>query len=174
MKKHKPIEIVDKYPEFDLTEIRELALMEFEVNNKITKLAKKASKSKNLDIQKKEIFSESQFKSFNHFGDSEYTKIISFAVFYTLLKIDKPHWLDGLLSFEDIKDIRYGKIGASNMKDGITFNKWIKIATVTISGAWDARGFTLEVYPRIKYTTSGRQTLVCLIRNSGRLLHQTG
>jgi hypothetical protein len=70
-------------------------------------------------------------------------------------------------AFEDIKDIRYGKIGASNMKDGITFNKWIKIATVTISGAWDARGFTLEVYPRIKYTTSGRQTLVCLIRNSG-------
>jgi len=91
LKKHKPIEIVDKYPEFDLTEIRELALMEFEVNNKITKLAQKASKSKNLDIQKKEIFSESQFKSFNHFGDSEYTKIISFAVFYTLLKIDKPY-----------------------------------------------------------------------------------
>ena len=70
-------------------------------------------------------------------------------------------------AFEDIKDIRYGKIGASNIKDGITINKWIKITTVTVSGAWDGRGFTLEVYPRIKYTSSGRQTLVCLIRNAG-------
>ena len=69
-------------------------------------------------------------------------------------------------AFEDIKDIRYGKIGASNMKDGDTINKWIKVASFTISGAWDPRGFTLEVYPRIRYHTSGRQTLVCLVRNA--------
>jgi hypothetical protein len=69
-------------------------------------------------------------------------------------------------AFEDIKDIRYGKIGASNHNGGDTINKWIKVSSFTISGAWDARGFTLEVYPRIRYHTSGRQTLVCLVRNN--------
>ena len=69
-------------------------------------------------------------------------------------------------AFEDIKDIRYGKIGAANHSNGDTINKWIKVAGFTISGAWDARGFTLEVYPRIRYHTSGRQTLVCLVRNN--------
>lgn len=69
-------------------------------------------------------------------------------------------------AFEDIKDIRYGKIGASNHNGGDTVNKWIKVAGFTVSGAWDARGFTLEVYPRIRYHTSGRQTLVCLVRNA--------
>ena len=69
-------------------------------------------------------------------------------------------------AFEDIKDIRYGKIGASNHNGGDTINKWIKVVAFTISGAWDARGFTLEVYPRIRYHTSGRQTLVCLVRNN--------
>ena len=69
-------------------------------------------------------------------------------------------------AFEDIKDIRYGKIGASNSNGGDTLNYWIKISSVTLSGNWDARGFTLEVYPRIRYHTSGRQTLVCLMRNN--------
>jgi hypothetical protein len=69
-------------------------------------------------------------------------------------------------AFEDIKDIRYGKIGASNHTNGDTANKWIKVASFTVSGAWDPRGFTLEVYPRIRYHTSSRQTLVCLVRNN--------
>ena len=68
-------------------------------------------------------------------------------------------------AFEDIKDIRYGKIGASNMKDGITINKWIKVASFTISGAWQAKGLTLEAYPRLRNHTSSRQTLVSLVRN---------
>ena len=69
-------------------------------------------------------------------------------------------------AFEDIKDIRYGKIGASNIKDGVTVNKWIKVSSATISGPWDSRGFTLEVYPRIRTISSSRQTLVCLVRNA--------
>ena len=75
-------------------------------------------------------------------------------------------------AFEDIKDIRYGKIGASNHNAGDTINKWIKVSSFTISGNWDARGFTLEVYPRIRYHTSGRQTLVCLVRNNTTDLEQ--
>ena len=70
-----------------------------------------------------------------------------------------------LETFEDIKDIRYGKIGASNMKDGITINKWIKVASFTLSGAWTEKGLTLEVYPRSRLITSSRQTLVAVVRN---------
>jgi hypothetical protein len=69
-------------------------------------------------------------------------------------------------AFEDIKDIRYGKIGASNHNSGNTINKWIKVSSFTVSGAWDPRGFTLEVYPRIRNAGSSRQTLVCLVRNA--------
>ena len=71
-------------------------------------------------------------------------------------------------AFEDIKDIRYGKLGASNSVDGATTNKWIKISSFTVSGAWDPRGFTLEVYPRIRTISSSRQTLVCLVRNADK------
>ena len=67
--------------------------------------------------------------------------------------------------FQDIKDIRYGSLGGVNSNCN-TANKWIKIAAFTISGNWDARGFTLEVYPRIRYNSSSRQTLVCLVRNN--------
>lgn len=96
-------QLLEKYPDFDENEIKRLELLEFQINDKITKLATKASKSTDLSVVKKEIFSESQFKSFNHFGDSHYTKIISFAVFYTLLKIDKPYLKE--LDEDMLKDI---------------------------------------------------------------------
>jgi hypothetical protein len=84
-------EISHEFPEFTLSEIESLKKMELEVNKKMINLAVKASKSGDIKVSRKDIFSESQFKSFNHIGDSNYTKIISFAVFYTLLKIDKPY-----------------------------------------------------------------------------------
>ena len=70
-----------------------------------------------------------------------------------------------LETFEDIKDIRYGKIGGSNIKDGISENKWIKVSSFTLSGAWTEKGLTLEVYPRSRLITSSRQTLVAVVRN---------
>lgn len=92
MLKDKPLyEVAEKYPEFTAAELEELQLLEVEVNNKMINLATKASKSGDIKVAKKDIFSESQFKSFNHVGDSQYTKIISFAVFYALLKVDKPY-----------------------------------------------------------------------------------
>ena len=63
----------------------------------------KASKSYGIEVSRKEIFSESQFKSFKHFGDDRYVKIISFVLFYTLLKLDKPYLLE--LEEEKVKDI---------------------------------------------------------------------
>jgi len=76
---------------------------------------------------------------------------------------DQDKILEG---FQDIKDIRYGKLGGL-ISGCNSANKWIKIANVTVSGAWDSRGFTLEVYPRIRYNSSSRQTLICLMRNNG-------
>jgi len=100
MLKEKPMfEVAEKYPEFTAAEFEELQLLEVEVNNKMINLATKASKSGDIKVAKKDIFNESQFKSFNHVGDSQYTKIISFAVFYALLKVDKPY----LKSIEESK-----------------------------------------------------------------------
>ena len=71
-------------------------------------------------------------------------------------------------AFTDIKDIRYGKIGCNNCPNGESINQWIKLARVTVNGAWNAKGFTLEIYPRIRWTGSSRQTIVCLIRNADK------
>ena len=65
--------------------------MELEINNKMRMIGIKSSQSFGIEVARNEIFSESQFKSFKHHGDNRYVKIISFVVFYTLLKIDKPY-----------------------------------------------------------------------------------
>jgi len=42
--------------------------------------------SRHIEVKKREIFSETQFKSFNHQTDSLEIKIIAFVLFYTALK----------------------------------------------------------------------------------------
>lgn len=98
-------EIQSMFPEFSLSEIEELRNMEIGVNKKVVNLAIKAATPTGDNVSRKEIFSESQFKSFNHFYDSRYTKIISFAVFYTLLKVDKPYLKK--LDEDTLKDVIY-------------------------------------------------------------------
>ncbi len=71
-------------------------------------------------------------------------------------------------AFTDIKDIRYGKIGCNNCPTGESINKWIKLARINLNGPWNAKGFTLEVYPRISWSSSARQTIVALTRNSDK------
>ncbi|MBN2605305.1 MAG: hypothetical protein JXR62_05695, partial [Bacilli bacterium] len=85
------IEVLNRYPEYSLEEITELKNMELEINNKMRMIGVKSSQSFGVEVSRNEIFSESQFKSFKHHGDNSYVKIISFVVFYTLLKIDKPY-----------------------------------------------------------------------------------
>ncbi|MFK5883977.1 MAG: hypothetical protein QM489_06490 [Candidatus Izemoplasma sp.] len=85
------IEIKSKYPDYSLEEIEQLKNLELRVFSKMRMIGIKASQSYGIKVARREIFSESQFKSFNHYGDDLYTKIISFVVFYTLLKIDKPY-----------------------------------------------------------------------------------
>ncbi|MEC9485737.1 MAG: hypothetical protein UMR38_07730 [Candidatus Izemoplasma sp.] len=85
------MELKDDFPEYTIEEIKRLKLLELRVSHKMRNLAIKASKTKDINIDKNEIFSESQFKSFNHSEDSIYVKIISFVVFYVMIKQDKPY-----------------------------------------------------------------------------------
>ena len=96
-------DILGKYTEYTLEEINELKYMELDIRKKMKMIGIKASKSHGIEVSRKEIFSESQFKSFKHFGDDRYVKIISFVLFYTLLKLDKPYLLE--LEEEKVKDI---------------------------------------------------------------------
>ncbi len=101
----KPRELLSKYSDFTIEELEALEVLEFETHKKMQYLAIKASKSNDIKVSKKEIFSETQFKSFKHINDSRYTKIISFVVFYTLLKIDKPYLKK--IDEQQLKDILY-------------------------------------------------------------------
>lgn len=103
LKKLNMNEINEKYIEYTPHEIERLSLMEMELHKKMRMIGLKSSQSFGVEVTKKEIFSETQFRSFKHFGDHRYVKIISFVVFYCLLKIDKPY-LKGL-DEEKIKDI---------------------------------------------------------------------
>ena len=103
LKKMDITKILKKYTEYTLEEINELKYMELDVQKKMIMIGIKASKSYGIEVSRKEIFSESQFKSFKHFGDARYVKIISFVLFYTLLKLDKPYLSE--LEEEKVKDI---------------------------------------------------------------------
>lgn len=96
-------DVLEKYPEYKKEEIIDLLNMELEINNKIRNVGIKSSQSYGVEVIRKEIFSESQFKSFNHQGDNNYVMIIAFVTFYCLLKIDKPYLKE--LDEEKIKDI---------------------------------------------------------------------
>jgi len=105
LKTMKTPDILEKYTEYNSKEIEEIKMMELEVRKKMKMIGIKASKSFDIEVSRKEIFSESQFKSFKHFGDAHYVKIISFVVFYTLLKLDKPYL--SALEEDKVKDILY-------------------------------------------------------------------
>jgi len=98
-------EMVEKYPDYTLKEINSLKIMDLKLNNKMRNIGLKASISENIKVSRKEIFSETQFKSFKHYSDDRYVKIISFVVFYCLLKVDKPYLKE--LTEEEIKDFLY-------------------------------------------------------------------
>ncbi len=103
LKKYNLSEINERYPDYSIEEIKELKNLELSVNKKMRNIGIKSSKSIGIEVTRKEIFSESQFKSFKHFDDEMYVKIISFVVFYCLLKIDKPYLKE--LSEDKVKDI---------------------------------------------------------------------
>ncbi|MGS0972644.1 MAG: hypothetical protein ACVCEJ_05355 [Candidatus Izemoplasmataceae bacterium] len=98
-------ELLGKYNTYSKEEILEILELELETHEKMEMIGIKASKSINVNVDRKEMFSEAQFKSFKHEGDHRYIKIISFVVFYTMLKIEKPYLKS--LTEEEIKDILF-------------------------------------------------------------------
>lgn len=103
LKKKSITDILSLYPEYTEEQINKMSLMELSVNKKMKDIAIKGSLSENIEVSKKEIFSEQLFKSFKHSQDDTYTKIISFTVFYCLLRTDKM-FMD-VISEDKLKDI---------------------------------------------------------------------
>jgi hypothetical protein len=96
-------ELLDKYSEYTIDQIRSMENMKIGIHKKMHHIGIKSSKMKDIQILKKEAFSDSQFKSFKHFTDDKYVKILAFVTFYVMLKIDKPYLKQ--LEEEKIKDI---------------------------------------------------------------------
>lgn len=103
LKKYSLVELLERYPEYNENQIKQLSLLELSINKKMRNIALKASQSDEIIVNKKEIFSEVLYKSFAHNQDSRYIKTISFAVFYCLLKLDKPYFAG--LEEHELKDI---------------------------------------------------------------------
>jgi len=84
-------ELQKKYPSYSMKELQELKQLEMHDENRIAFIAFKAAQSNSIDLDKKDLFSETEFKSLNHYNDDLHVKIIAFSVFYTLLKTDKAY-----------------------------------------------------------------------------------
>lgn len=78
--------ILEKFPDYseeDLLRLEDLLVFN---HQKLRKSALKIAYSHGVHVEKREIFSETQFKSFNHQTDNVEIKIVSFVLFYTALK----------------------------------------------------------------------------------------
>ncbi len=80
------IQIREKHPELSDNELDSLESLLIGPGRQLRKVAVKMSRSMGLHIKKREIFSETHFKSFNHQSDDEEIRIMAFVVFYVALK----------------------------------------------------------------------------------------
>jgi hypothetical protein len=78
--------ILSNHPETSKEELGRLEDLLLSNHHKLLKLAIKLGQVQKLHIKRREIFSETQFKSFNHQSDNLEIKIIAFAIFYATLK----------------------------------------------------------------------------------------
>ncbi|MCF7926501.1 MAG: hypothetical protein K9L74_02900 [Candidatus Izimaplasma sp.] len=140
LKNHKMSEILSRYPEYSIEEVNKLKMLELSTFSKIKHIGLKASKHVDIDVESHEIFSEDQFKSFRHLNDDHYVKIISFTVFYTLLKIDKPYLkaLDEKTILEALKESEfYYKIDRTVLKIYLENNEVFETIVKDIfEGGW--------------------------------------
>lgn len=81
-----PSSLLEKYPGHSLEDFRRLGELLIGHHEKLRKLAMKISFLKDVHVKKREIFSETQFRSLNHQSDGLEIKIIAFAVFYASLR----------------------------------------------------------------------------------------
>lgn len=92
-----------RYPEFDKNDWERFEQLRFRQNGKCRKSALKMSHTFNVDVKKREIFSETHFKSFNHQKDALEIKVLAFVLFYAALKRGLPGLPE--LKEADIKSI---------------------------------------------------------------------
>jgi hypothetical protein len=85
--------LIQKYPDLTATDYARLDDLLIASNHKLRKLIIKISKMKDLHIKRREIFSETHLKSFNHPTDSLEIKILTFAVFYVSLRLGNELFL---------------------------------------------------------------------------------
>ncbi|MBI9010140.1 MAG: hypothetical protein JEZ05_08965 [Tenericutes bacterium] len=78
--------ILKDFSDYSVEDIDGLKILLVNKNNEISRISEKISKTKNVDIKKREIFSATHFKSFNKQTDSTEIKIIAFVIFYVTLK----------------------------------------------------------------------------------------
>jgi len=95
--------LLDKYPNYSSSDFARLQDLLISGTHKLRKTFIKISKMKALDIKKREIFSETQLKSFNQPSDSLEIKILAFSVFYVSLRLGND--LQKPLSSEEVFNI---------------------------------------------------------------------
>ena len=79
-------ELEKKYPDYSKVDFDRLKKLLISNHNILSKIAVKMSKTKDLDIKRREIFSATHFKSFNKPFEPTDIKIIAFVIFYVALK----------------------------------------------------------------------------------------
>lgn len=79
-------ELLSRHPGLTEKELSGLDDLLIQGSKKLHKAAIKAATLSGVHVKRREIFSETQFKSLNHPSDSLEIKIIAFSVFYALLK----------------------------------------------------------------------------------------
>jgi len=89
LKDSKEATLLNKYPDYNKADLEELKQLELSIYNKISFTALKAAQIERIQLKKKELLTEKNQPSLNQREDDLETKIIAFAVFYALLRIDK-------------------------------------------------------------------------------------
>ena len=82
--------MLQNHPQYGKSDWERLEQLRIGGNGKLRKSALKMSHTFNVEVKKREIFSETHFKSFNHQKDSLDIKILAFVLFYAALKRGMP------------------------------------------------------------------------------------
>ncbi len=85
-----PEELLKKYSDYSIGDLRELAQLELSKNRKMRYVAFQASQAPHVEISRKDMFAERWYPTLNHYKDSWEVKVVAFAVFYAVLKTEKP------------------------------------------------------------------------------------
>ncbi len=96
-------QLVDKYTDYSVGDLRELAQLELSKNRKMRYVAFQASQAQHIEISRKDMFSERWYPTLNHHKDNFEVQVVAFAVFYAFLKTEKP--LNRVITDEEIMEI---------------------------------------------------------------------